>query len=121
MQANGLSQKSTQGGAGSKADFGGPPGNGVYLAEPVWMPDYENYVARGGAVSALFLGIMSIIGGILTPIAIFQRYCRLAAGILGSDIDSKANRDCGNRVVRDRIFAVNGLRSSLKSHNISGK
>ena len=37
--------------------------------EPVWMPGYEDFAARGGAVASLLLGIFSVCGSFLSPLA----------------------------------------------------
>ena len=37
---------------------------------PVWRPDMEKFAARGGAYGAVMIGVLSLIGSLITPLAI---------------------------------------------------
>ena len=54
------------------------------VPEPLWMPGYEHFSARGGAVAALLLGVMSIFGGYFTIAAVLNGLLGIILGLWGT-------------------------------------
>lgn len=71
--------------------------SGVHKADPapVWMPEFESYSARGGAVCAVFLGVMAILGGLLTPMALFNAALGILLGLWGTNSQLKKTAAAG--------------------------
>ena len=51
--------------------------------ESVWMPGMEDYTARGGAVAAFAIGIVTILGGLITGFAFLNGVIGIGLGVWG--------------------------------------
>lgn len=57
--------------------------------DSVWMPGMEDYMARGGAVAAFVIGIVTILGGLITGFAFLNGILGIGLGIWGLNSTKK--------------------------------